>query len=269
MIRSSGAAVLFAAICLGAATGTAAAADNKVKTETIIVPTAPDKAPDAGGGQPAPADAPARGDEAVEDAVPAEAIDEADRSRPGLHRIPLGAIESDTAGAPVADEAPPETEKDAGPLPDVIYDPEQLPAPVRRMREQILEAAKTGDVEQLRPVLESNEVMPTLSLGEVDDPISFLKLSSGDEDGREILAILIEVLDAGFVHVDAGTAQDMYIWPYFARMPLDKLTPPQQVELYKLLTAQDVRDMEDFGTYVFYRVGIGPDGTWHYFVAGE
>jgi hypothetical protein len=24
-----------------------------------------------------------------------------------------------------------------------------------------------------------------------------------------------------------------------------------------------------FGVYSFYRVGIGPDGTWHFFVAGD
>ncbi|MCC2112855.1 MAG: hypothetical protein KDJ16_12540 [Hyphomicrobiales bacterium] len=149
------------------------------------------------------------------------------------------------------------------------YDTESLPPPVRRMREQILEAAETGDVNNLLPVLQSNELMPTLSLGETEDPILFLKLSSGDPDGREILAILIEVLEAGYVIADQGTPQEMYIWPYFARYPLHELTPPQQVELYKLLTSADVREMEEIGAYIFYRLGIGPDGTWHYFLAGE
>ncbi len=71
------------------------------------------------------------------------------------------------------------------------------------------------------------------------------------------------------MHVDVGTPQEMYVWPYFARYPLNRLPPPQEVELYRILTADDVEEMRDFGVYVFYRVGIGQDGTWHYFVAGE
>ena len=138
-----------------------------------------------------------------------------------------------------------------------------------RLREQILAAARSGDVEKLRPVLESNEMPPTLSLSQIDDPIEFLKQSSGDPNGRELLAILTEILEAGWVHVDVGTPQEMYIWPYFARFPLNKLTPPQEVELYRILTAADVEEMRDFGAYIFYRVGIAPDGTWHYFVAGD
>ena len=100
-------------------------------------------------------------------------------------------------------------------------------------------------------------------------PIAFLKSSSGDEGGREILAILTEVLEAGFVHVDAGTANDMYVWPYFAYYPVDKLTPPQLVELFKLVYAGDYEDMKAYGTYIYYRVGISPDGRWQFFIAGE
>mgnify|MGYP004354899781 CR=1 FL=1 len=29
----------------------------------------------------------------------------------------------------------------------------------------------------------------------------------------------------------------MYIWPYFARTPFDRLTPEQRVELFQLVTA--------------------------------
>ena len=61
----------------------------------------------------------------------------------------------------------------------------------------------------------------------------------------------------------------MYIWPYFARYPLDKLDSRQMVEMYRLLTAADYDEMKRFGAYIFYRVGIGPDGTLHYFVAGD
>ena len=158
---------------------------------------------------------------------------------------------------------------EAIPIPAIQYDVSALPPPVRRIREQIIEAASTGDVENMRPVFEANGEPPLLSFGEEAEPIEQLRSLAGDPEGREILAILIEVLDAGFVHVDVGTPEEMYVWPYYARYPLDKLTGPQMVELFKLLTAGDYEDMKIFGNYQFYRAGITPNGVWKYFVAGD
>ena len=76
------------------------------------------------------------------------------------------------------------------------------------------------------------------------------------------------MLSAGYVHMDAGTPNDMYVWPYFFAVPLDRLTAPQRVELFKIVTAGDYEDMKTYGTYIFYRVGITPDGRWSFFVAG-
>lgn len=156
------------------------------------------------------------------------------------------------------------------PLPEINYDLAKLPEPVRRMRELILEAAKTGDIEKLRPLIGSGDDATQLSLADVEgDSIDFLRSLSGDTEGQEILAILEEVLTSGYVHLDAGTPQELYAWPYFFAMPLEKLTPPQRVELFKIVTAGDYEDMKSFGTYTFYRVAIAPDGHWIFFVAGE
>jgi hypothetical protein len=109
-----------------------------------------------------------------------------------------------------------------------------------------------------------------LSLSEIEgDPITFLKGLSGDAEGQEILAIMEEVLNAGYVHVDAGTPQELYVWPYFFAVPLDKLDARQRVELFKIVTAGDYDSMKQFGAYIFYRVGIAPDGQWAFFVAGD
>ncbi|MEC9244290.1 MAG: hypothetical protein VYB05_05930, partial [Pseudomonadota bacterium] len=109
-----------------------------------------------------------------------------------------------------------------------------------------------------------------LSLGGLDgDPLDFLIELSGDEGGQEILAILLEVLQAGYVHLDAGTPQEMYVWPYFFAIPLESLDKKQRVELFTLVTAGDYEDMKSFGAYIFYRVGITPDGHWAFFVAGD
>lgn len=153
--------------------------------------------------------------------------------------------------------------------PDVHYSTDELPKPVARMRAQLLETALAGDIERLRMVLEANEVMPTLSFTEIGDPIEFLRESSGDPDGAEILAILADTMEAGFVHADKGTVHEMYIWPYFARYPFAQLSATQKVEMYRIITAADFAEMEAYGAWLFYRVGIGPDGTLHYFVAGD
>jgi hypothetical protein len=154
-------------------------------------------------------------------------------------------------------------------IPVVEYDPEKLPAPVRRLREQIIEAAASGDLQKLRPIFEANGEPPVLSFNESEDPVETLRSLSGDPEGREILAILIEVLEAGYVHADAGTPDEMYVWPYFARYPVDALTPPQLVELFKLVFSGDYEDMKTYGAYISYRVGIGPDGTWRFFLVGD
>lgn len=180
------------------------------------------------------------------------------------------------AGAPPAASKPAEAAKPdlpapgGGGLPEVFYGTSSLPEPVRKLRERLLEAARTGDIEKMRPLLEEQGTPPIVSLGEQqNDAIAFWKEQSGDGEGREILAILMEILEAGYLHVDKGTPQEMYLWPYFAQYPLDKLTPEQLVELFKLITGSDFKEMKEYGAYIFFRLGIGPDGTWHFFVAGD
>lgn len=157
-----------------------------------------------------------------------------------------------------------------GPLPEIVYDLNRLPEPVARMRNLLVEAAKTGDIEKLRPLIGQGESMPQLSFGEIEgDPIAFIKGLSGDGEGQELLAIMEEVLNAGYVHLGEGTDEDLYVWPYFFGIPLEKLDARQKVELFKIVTAGDYEDMKQYGTYVFYRLGITPDGRWAFFVAGD
>lgn len=153
---------------------------------------------------------------------------------------------------------------------EVQYDIEKLPVPVKNMRELIIEAARKGDLEALRPLIGTGADTTQLSFGNVEgDPIEFIKGLSGDEEGHEILAILEEVMQAGYVKMDGGSEQEIYVWPYFAGVDIEKLTPPQRVELFKIVTAGDFEDMKTYGAYVFYRVGITPDGKWQFFVAGD
>ena len=144
-----------------------------------------------------------------------------------------------------------------------------MPPPVREMRRKLIEAARSGDIENLRPIMESAPQPPAVAFSGVDDPVEYLRSLSGDTDGREILAILLEVLEAGFVHVGEGTDEELYVWPYFAQYPLETLTPEQIVELFTLLTSADYQEMRSYGAYIFFRAGIRPDGSWAYFLAGD
>ena len=180
-------------------------------------------------------------------------------------------VHTEAIQPPAAPEAPPSPPgaTEPGAPAEIITDLSRLPAPVARMRERILRAARSGDLEKLVLVMQSNETLPVFSFGNEKDPIAFWKSNFPDSDGVEILATLIQILETGFVHVARGTPQDMYVWPYFAQTPLKDLSREQKVELFRIVTGADYKEMSAFGAYSFYRVGIAPDGVWHYFVAGE
>ena len=167
-------------------------------------------------------------------------------------------------GKPAAD-----TKTDDGKSVEIFHDINKAPEPVRQMRQRIVEAAASGDMERLRPLL-MGKTPTQVTIGETtDDPIRSLKELSGDSEGMEILAILLDVLQTGFAHVGKGTPDEVYVWPYFTEKSLTTLTDPEKVELLRIITAGDYSDMLEFGGYNFYRVGIRPDGEWKFFVAGD
>ncbi len=163
-----------------------------------------------------------------------------------------------------------QTEKTTDTLPSIEYDIEKLPAPVKMMRQKIIDAAKTGDVNNLKPLLGTSGDPTQLSVSDnVKDPITYLKQLSGDGDGLEIMAIMIDLLNSGYAHLDQGDDEEIYIWPYFVALPIDKLSKPQLVELFQIMTAGDLEEMKEIGTYSFFRIGITPDGTWRFFITGD
>jgi hypothetical protein len=154
-------------------------------------------------------------------------------------------------------------------LPTILRSEADMPPPVLATRQKLIDAAKSGDLEKLRALMNEQPEPPAVALGDPGDPIEYLKALSADADGREILAILLEVMEMGFVHVGEGTVEELFVWPYFAEYPLAALTPSQMVELFTLLTAADYEDMKSYGSYTFFRVGISADGRWRFFLAGD
>ena len=117
--------------------------------------------------------------------------------------------ESATPPAPPGAEAPPPG------TPEVIYDFNRLPDEIRDTLQSIVVAAQSGNIDEMLPVLEENELPPMLSATAVSDPIVFWKKASADGQGHDILAAMMNVFSSGFMR--KGEGKDvMYIWPYFA-----------------------------------------------------
>jgi hypothetical protein len=163
----------------------------------------------------------------------------------------------------------PEPAPSARTAPEIRYGTDTLPAPVIEMREAILAAVRSGRIEDLRTAVELNEMKPAIADTAVGDPIAHWRQVSADGEGREILGVLDQILDAGYVALPIGRDLEnnrVYVWPYFAEMALDKLTPAQNAELERIAPAALVEEMKKGGRYSYYKLGIGADGTWHFFL---
>ncbi|MEC9343289.1 MAG: hypothetical protein VYD64_05535, partial [Pseudomonadota bacterium] len=131
------------------------------------------------------------------------------------------AVDESTAPPVATDDTEAEPPEEASPeaaapprvdLPEIHTDLSDLPFAARRMHELLVEAARGGDIEKLRPYIGSGADVTTLSFGGMTgDPIDFLKSTSGDAEGHEILAILLEILEAGYVRVESGTPNELYV----------------------------------------------------------
>jgi hypothetical protein len=149
--------------------------------------------------------------------------------------------------------------------PKVLYDAKATPKLVQRILNMIVLTAQSGEIEEMRAVLETNELKPMVAAKHVDDPIAFWRAQSVDGTGRDILATMLDMLDTGFVLKGSGDT-GMYVWPYFAEIDLATLSPKEQVELYRLVPPEQAKAMIASGTYTGYRLGVAPNGIWHYFL---
>jgi len=187
---------------------------------------------------------------------PAQSKDQA----PALEPLePAGEAKPPTAKAPA------KAALTGGGAAEVLYDPNVLPDPIKNTLQGIVVAAQSGNIDEMLPVLQENELPPMLAATAVSDPIAYWRKASADGEGRDILAAMLNVFSSGFVRTGDGK-DAVYVWPYFAEMDLSKLTPEQEVELFRIVPAPQALEMKKSGKYTYYRAGIGGDGVWHYFL---
>ena len=153
-----------------------------------------------------------------------------------------------------------------------ISDAGALPRPVAAIRQKILQACATRDIEALRIPIDWNEVRPLFERGAKrplgEDPIERLKALSFDGKGQEILALLRNVLRQAFVVETRGKAQ-MYVWPAFALKPPPDPSPDERQLMLACVRFADLGRSDAAGRPPPMRVGIAADGVWHYFWSAD
>ena len=165
----------------------------------------------------------------------------------------------------------PSPKSQPAPADTVSSDLAALPAPVARMRDLLLEAVASGDVEALRPVIERNETLPIFGRGAerprtFADAVDFLRRASFDGAGRETLRVLEAALAQPYVKQQRGAATT-YVWPAFALAPSEPADEDERLARYRCLRFAALAASGD-GAPTVERVGVGADGTWHFFWAG-
>jgi hypothetical protein len=140
-----------------------------------------------------------------------------------------------------------------------------LPQHVADIRDAILTAAHTGNIDELKAVFEMSGAPPDFGIGGGDDPIKALKAKSADGQGHEILAALMDVLSMPPATQPFGSDIEnnlIYVWPYLATRPLDKLTPSEDVDLYRLVSPAKAAEMKEKKRWTWWCLLVAADGRW-------
>jgi hypothetical protein len=155
---------------------------------------------------------------------------------------------------------------------DPISDLAALPPRVRALRDKILAAAQSGDIANLRAPIEWNETPPVFGRGAqhphtFDEIIEALKARSFDGKGNEILAILRAIFEQPYARVTRGPVT-LYVWPAFAVKQTPDISDDTRLAMWRCTRFANLGTHNDIGLPLIERVGIGADGTWHYFYSG-
>jgi hypothetical protein len=139
-----------------------------------------------------------------------------------------------------------------------------LPRNVADLRDAILAAARSGNIEELRSVFKMG-ALPDLGVAGTDDPIKALKGQSANGEGREILAALVNLLEMPPATKPIGRDienNSVYVWPYLAAKQPDKLTPSEDVDLYRLVSPAKAAEIHEKKRWLWWCLAIAADGTW-------
>lgn len=152
-----------------------------------------------------------------------------------------------------------------GPLTDLSL----LPPRVAALREKILDACASRDVESLKIPIQWAETPPIFLRGpgrpkNFAEIVDFLRARSFDKRGVEMTTILRAVFESPFARRrEAGF--ETWVWP--ADELLWPATPDAEnvARLYSYVRFADLGLTDAQGRPLIHSAGIGGDGTWHWF----
>lgn len=160
-------------------------------------------------------------------------------------------------------------EENVWPAPEISSDMSALPEAVQATRQKLIEAARSGDIEALQPIIDAQGVQPKVSFGDPDDALGYLRDVSEDGEGRQVLGLLLDLLDQPYAYYPDSGGETNYIWPYLAELDPNALTPEQEVDAYRLVSNDQLTELKQFGAWIFWRTYINESGEWYAFIAGD
>jgi hypothetical protein len=137
-----------------------------------------------------------------------------------------------------------------------------LPAQVEETRAALLEAARSGDYEALRPLVPADGFEYTFGSPVDGGPIAYWQELERTTRERP-LETLAALLEMPYV-LTRGT----YVWPWAFTVESEVDLSPHERELLAPVRGLNETIVEGTG-YVGWRTGIAPNGAWTFFVAGD
>jgi len=136
-----------------------------------------------------------------------------------------------------------------------------LPAAVEETRAALLEAAESGDYEELRPLVPA-DLAYAFGDSVKGGAIAYWRELERTSDARP-LETLAAILRMPYV-----LSRGLYVWPWAYTIESADDVSPHERELLAPLGPLTMLFPSGIG-YLGWRAGIEPDGSWAFFVAGD
>lgn len=149
---------------------------------------------------------------------------------------------------------------------------DDVPGPVAALREQLFVAAVNCQFDELQRLAggggegtDFSRFSYTFGEPGPDGPAAYWRRA---DDSEDVMRVLARILTTPHGTIELDGDDDLFVWPSahvespsgddWDALVASGAYPEDQVEAFR----------ED-GVYYGYRVGIGSDGTWSYFIAGD
>ena len=141
---------------------------------------------------------------------------------------------------------------------------EGLPTAVADARRAIAAAAIACDYETLE-TLADPDLNTSFGGG------GFGNLQRWEEEGTyPALALLVQLFDTPYATEDYEDLPRHYYWPSaFVYDDWEDIPPADFEALRSIYTEEELDQIEEFGSYALWRIGLTESGEWRFFVAGD